>query len=122
MHAIESTKQKYKIPANFDAERYFKNTYGVTGMDDEPEEIRISIDSTQAYYLRTLPLHESQEEIERNTDYSIFRYFMVPSYEFKQELYKYGSDLEVLEPQWLRDEFHQNAKDCLEFIYERKEQ
>ena len=121
VHAIESTKQRYKIPANFDAERYFKNTYGVTGMDDEPEEIRISIDSTQANYLRTLPLHPSQEEIERNTDYSIFRYLMVPSYEFKQELYKYGSDLEVLEPQWLRDEFHQNAKDCLEFIYERKE-
>ena len=121
IHAIEPTKQKYKIPASFDAERYFKNIYGVSELEGTPELIKISLDAYQANFLRTLPLHPSQKEEETYDDYSVFSFYLYPNFEFKQELYKYGSNLEVLEPQWLRDEFHQNAKDCLEFIYERKE-
>ncbi len=120
IHAIEPTKQKYQLPEDFDAERYFKDTYGITGIGEKPEEIKICIDAMQANYLRTLPLHESQEEIERNDDYSIFRYYVVPSYEFAQELRKYGSDLEVLSPESLRAEFAGDAK-CLHGIYNGKE-
>ena len=39
IQTIEPTKQKYKLPRGFNAEAYFKNTYGVTGMDEEPEDI-----------------------------------------------------------------------------------
>lgn len=102
---IEPTKQKYSLPDDFDAETYFKNTYGVTGMEDKPEEIKISVLAKQANYFRTLPLHPSQEEIERGDEYSIFRFHMVPSYEFVQELRKYGSELVVLAPEELREQF-----------------
>lgn len=120
VQGIEPTNQKYTIPADFEGERYFKNTYGVTGVDEEPQEVKISIDAMQANYLRSLPLHESQEEIERNADYSIFRYYVVPSYEFAQELRKYGSDLEVLSPDSLRSEFASDAE-CLYGIYNGEE-
>ena len=118
--AIEPTKQKYKLPDDFDAETYFKDTYGVTGMDKKPEEIKICIDVMQANYLRTLPLHPSQEEIERNDDYSIFRFHMVPSYEFVQELRKYGPDLTVLAPNDLREQFEEEAE-MLRSNYSREE-
>ena len=108
--ATELTKQKYSLPDDFDAETYFKNTYGVTGMEDKPEEIKICVDVSQANYFRTLPLHPSQEEIERNDDYSIFRFHMVPSYEFVQELRKYGSELVVLAPENLREQFIEEAE------------
>lgn len=120
VHALELTNEKYTLPSDFDAERYFKNTYGVTGTDEEPEDIEICIDAMQANYLRTLPLHSSQEEIERNDDYSIFRYYMVPSYEFLQELRKYGSEVEVLSPESVRAEFAADAE-CLHSIYKGKE-
>lgn len=120
VHAVEPTKQKYKLPKDFNAEAYFKNTYGVTGMDDEPEDIEICIDAMQANYLRTLPLHSSQEEIERNDDYSIFRFHMVPSYEFLQELRKYGSDLEVISPESVRAEFREDTE-SLYRIYKQME-
>lgn len=110
VHAIEPTKQKYKLPNGFNAEEYFKNTYGVTGMDEEPEVIEICIDAMQANYLRTLPLHSSQEEIERNDDYSIFRFHTFPSYEFLQELRKYGSDVEVISPESVRAEFREDTE------------
>ena len=120
VHAIEPTKQKYKLPKGFNAEEYFKNTYGVTGMDEEPEVIEICIDAMQANYLRTLPLHSSQEEIERNDDYSIFRFHTFPSYEFLQELRKYGSDVEVISPESVRAEFRADTE-SLYRIYKQME-
>ena len=119
VHAVEPTKQKYKLPKEFNAEAYFKNTYGVTGTDEVPEDIEICIDAMQANYLRTLPLHSSQEEIERNDDYSIFRFHMVPSYEFLQELRKYGSNVQVISPESLRSEFAADAE-SLNDIYTGK--
>lgn len=120
IHAIEPTTQKYKIPETFDAEFYFRYAYGVTVLDkQQPEQVVISIDEEQADFLRTLPLHPSQKEIEPINGYPAFSFYLFPSEEFQRELYAYGSYLEVHEPKWLRDEFHQNAKSCIEDIYER---
>ncbi len=110
VHALEPTTLKYQLPKDFDAEFYFRNVYGVSGMEDQPQEIEIKIEAYQANFLRTLPLHASQTEIERQEQYSIFRYNLVPAFEFKQELRKHGSVLEVLKPQWLRDEFRKDLE------------
>ena len=110
IHALEPTTRKYQLPKDFDAEFYFRNVYGVSGMEDQPQEVEIKIEAYQANFLRTLPLHASQTEIERQEQYSIFKYNIVPSFEFKQELRKHGSVLEVLKPQWLRDEFRKDLE------------
>ena len=109
MHEVELTKQKYELPNDFDAEFYFRNTYGVSFAEEQPEEVKISISAGQANYLRTLPLHPSQKEEERNEEYSVFSYYVVPTFEFCQELYQYGSDVEVLAPEKLRQEFARDA-------------
>lgn len=102
---LQPTSEKYILPADFDGETYFKDTYGVSGMEYQPQPIEIKVVAIEANYFRTLPLHHSQEEIERNENFSIFRYNIIPSFEFTQELLKQGANLEVLSPQWYRDEF-----------------
>lgn len=102
---LQPTSEKYILPADFDGETYFKDTYGVSGMEYQPQQIEIKVVAIEANYFRTLPLHHSQEEIERNENFSIFRYNIIPSFEFTQELLKQGANLEVLSPQWYRDEF-----------------
>ena len=109
IHAIEPTTLKYKLPKDFNAEAYFKDAYGTADLSYEPVEVKISVSAEQVPYLRTLPLHASQEEIETNEEYSIFRFFIIPSTDFKQELYKYGSDVEVLAPEDMRKEFAKDA-------------
>lgn len=37
-------------------------------------------------------------------DYAIFEYFIVPTYDFEQELLSRANTIKVLEPQWLREE------------------
>ena len=111
IHAIELTTQKYKLPKGFNAEAYFKDAYGVTVLDDqqEPQKIVISISEDQAHYLRTLPLHPSQKEIEPINGYPAFSFYLYPADEFLRELYAYGSNLEVHEPKWLREDFAKDA-------------
>lgn len=118
--AVEPTKRKYKLPHDFDAEAYFMNTYGVTEMDGKPQEVKISVSASQANYLRTLPIHPSQQEIEHNDEESIFCFFIVPSYEFCQELRKYGSELEVLSPEPLREQFALEAEELYGMYVEKE--
>ena len=103
IHALEPTTRKFKLPKDFDAKFYFRNHYGVSDMEKQPEEVEIKIEAYQANYLRTLPLHASQTEIERQEQFSIFRYYIAPSFDFIQELLTHGAVLEVLKPQWLRE-------------------
>lgn len=118
--AVEPTKRKYKLPDDFDAEAYFMNTYGVTEMEGKPQEVKITVSASQANYLRTLPIHPSQQEIEYNDEESIFRFFIVPSYEFCQELRKYGSELEVLSPEPLREQFALEAEELYGMYVEKE--
>lgn len=108
--AVEPTDQRYDIPDTCAAEKYFKHAYGVTVLNGEPERIVISIDHGQADFLRTLPLHPSQQEIEPINGYPAFSFYVYPSEEFQRELYAYGSYVEVHEPQWLREEFAKDAE------------
>lgn len=64
--------------------------------------MKLKVSSQQANYIRDLKIHESQEEIERNEEYSIFKYFLRPESDFQQELLWHGDDVEVIEPLWLR--------------------
>lgn len=116
----ERTTTPFVLPENFDAEAFFANGYGVTVDERKPEIVRTSVDAYQANYLRSLPIHPSQEETERNNDYSVFQFFIVPTYEFIKELLSYGGTLEVLSPKWLRKEMKQEARTMNE-IYNRQE-
>jgi len=63
----------------------------------------------QAPYLRTLPLHTSQEEVETTDDYSIFTYWLSPEFDFVQALLAMGEDVEVLSPADLRQTMASHA-------------
>ena len=60
--------------------------------------------------IRDLRLHESQEETERNEEYSIFTFHLRPTFDFQQEILWNGEDVEVLEPLRLRKEIARKIK------------
>lgn len=96
-------KEKFKMPKDFEPSEFFQDCYGViAGTMRKPETVRIKVSAGQANYIRSLSLHASQDEVERNDEYSIFTYFLRPEFDFIQELLANGEDVEVLEPLWLR--------------------
>ena len=72
--------------------------------DRKPSPVKIKVVSGQVRYIDSLPLHDSQQLIEETPEYGIFTYYLVPTYDFRQELLSHGPDVEVLEPEDLRDE------------------
>ena len=110
IHALNPTNQKYRLPDNFNAEAYFKDVYGITVLEGEPEEIKIAVGAAQVPYFRTLPLHPTQKEIETTPNRSVFSYYLIPNEDFYRELRACGCDVLVLSPDWLCQELRTDAK------------
>lgn len=55
-------------------------------------------------YVRALPLHHSQKEIETAYGYSVFEYEIRPTLDLKQEIISRGNDMEVVYPESFRNE------------------
>lgn len=105
------TEKPFKYPKDFSPEVYFQDCFGVIRDDEtEVETVKLKVNADQSNYLRSLPLHPSQEEIETSDDYSIFTLRVRPTFDFYQELLKNGETLEVLEPTWLRKDFKDIVK------------
>ena len=115
MDNIRLTEEKMLPSKNITAEEYFEGSFGVNHSDDQkPDRILIKVYSTQVEYIKALPLHESQKEIEATDEWSIFEYRLVPCYNFYQQLLWHREKLEVLEPQNVRDEIKNSIKKMLE--------
>lgn len=85
-------------------QQFYEGCYGVIRDNKQPETIRIKVYNNQVDYIRSLPLHASQQEIETGKDYAIFQYYLRPSYDFIQQILWNRENVEVLEPVGLRDE------------------
>lgn len=95
----------FVYPKDFCPELFFDSSFGVIVMKDmKIEDVRLKVSALQANYLRSLPLHESQAETERNEDYSIFAMQIRPTWDFQQEILRNADEMEILEPLWLRKE------------------
>lgn len=105
IHSLHKTDETFKMPYDWDAQEFFNGCFGIIADQRmDIQTIKLKVNASQANYIRDLELHESQKEIERNDEYSIFTYQLRPSYDFIQELLWNGADMEVLEPQSLRQE------------------
>ena len=112
---VEPTGQFFRLPEDFDAEAVFFGTFGAyVTVKDEPQTILIKTDEWQAKYLRSLPLHKSQEEVERTPEYTIFSLFVKPTYDLKQEILTMNTHAEVLAPAAFREEIKADLATMLE--------
>ena len=93
------------MPDDFSPKAYFEDSYGIiTGDGTQVQNVRLKVRSEQARYLRSLPLHSSQREMQSDEEFTIFELRLRPTFDFVQEILLHTPDIEVLEPQELREE------------------
>lgn len=97
----------------FDSKEYFKHSFGITVSELDPVEIIISFDPKQGNYLKTLPIHNTQEIIEDNNKRFIIKVTAKPSYEFYSKILSYGNTATILSPDSLRVELIEIFKNAL---------
>ena len=105
------TEKSFKYPKNFYPEEFFDDCFGIIADQKvKVETVKLKVSAGQANYLRSLTLHQTQKEIERTDEYSIFTVRLRPTFDFRQEVLSQGSDIEVMEPKWFRDEVAEISK------------
>ena len=115
MENVEILDEKFNIDDDFDASDYFSECFGiVVGDGTKAEKIVLRAYGTEANYVRDLPLHHSQCEIDSTDEYADFELFMRPTSDFKAHLLSRGQWAVVLEPQWLADEIVKWHRDAIE--------
>jgi predicted DNA-binding transcriptional regulator YafY len=101
---------------NFDADNYYKDTYGVSVMGEaQLWEVHLKIDSHNAPYVTTKPFHASQQLVEQFEDGSIHIQLRLHlNYELERLILGFGDSIEVLHPKLLRKRIKRKLKSALE--------
>jgi predicted DNA-binding transcriptional regulator YafY len=111
IHNLRITETSFKLPKEFDSEALFEHAFGIIiGEDIEPCIVQLKVYGKQRRYFQTLPLHHSQEETEVTEEYSVFSFFLSPTFDFRQEILSHGGSVEVVSPEWFREEIAEIAR------------
>lgn len=93
----------------------FYHTVGLNFSDYKPTRMVLSFDNSQRPYLESLKLHHTQEEVLENglDGFYTIKLYVSYNFELKQQLLKYGSLLEVLEPDFVREDIKKELQKAL---------
>lgn len=84
----------------------FKNSFGIISTENQlPENIILSFKSNQSKFVKSLPLHHSQEIIIDDNDELRISLQLVPTYDFYQELLTHAERLTVISPPKVKNEY-----------------
>ena len=113
--SIEVTDEKFEYEKDFDPAGWFRDCYGIVRDEEVPvQRVVIRAFGKEANYLRDLPLHHSQKEIETGAEFSDFELTLRPTADFFSPLLARGSAIKILAPQWLADEIKAQHKAAME--------
>lgn len=95
--------ERYIKDREFHPSTFFKDMIGVTRNVESPlEHVTFVASVTEAPYLKTKPLHQSQIELETYPDGSVlFSIDVILNHELERDLLGYGEGITVLSPQRL---------------------
>jgi predicted DNA-binding transcriptional regulator YafY len=110
---LEITKQTFHYPDSYSIEQNYRYCFGIIGPnDEEPQDIILSFDPFQGKYIKTLPLHDTQQVLVDNDEETKIKLKLCLTHDLVMELLSFGDNMKVIEPKLLADqikEAHQKA-------------
>ena len=100
IHAISPLPDElYCQHKHFDPQTYFKDIVGVTrNTGDAPTQIIFFAYHNQAPYIKTKPIHSSQQIVEETKEGVTFMIEVIPNFELERELIGFAEGLKILSP------------------------
>ncbi len=113
---IEITKKKFTFPVDKNPKEKFQHSFGVIDSVDGsvPEIVVLSFTPKQGKYIKTLPLHHSQEILIDNAEELRIRLKVYIAFDFIKEVLSYGDAVKVIEPASLIDTVKEVYRRALE--------
>jgi len=111
--SLEITNERFEYKKGFDASSWFRDSYGIVRDPEVPvERVVVRAYGKEAFYLRDLPLHHTQRELEKTDEYTDFELRLSPTADFFSPLLARGAAIKILEPETLANDIkalHESA-------------
>jgi predicted DNA-binding transcriptional regulator YafY len=108
---LEITTQHYQYPDNYSIEQNYRYCFGIISPNgSDPQDIILSFDPFQGKYIKTLPLHETQEVLVDNDQETRIKLKLCLTHDLFMELLSFGDNMKVIEPKKLSDEIKEAHK------------
>jgi predicted DNA-binding transcriptional regulator YafY len=110
---LETTKEHFVFPTTDNIEEKYRYCFGIISPDDEElQDIVLSFDPVQGKYIKSLPLHHTQQIIIDNEEELQVKLKLYITHDFVMELLSFSDNMKVLQPtslaHTLRD-YHKKA-------------
>lgn len=105
---LEITNLNYQYPDNYSIEQSYRYCFGIISPnDEEPQDIILSFDPFQGKYIKTLPLHDTQQVLVDNDEEMKIKLKLCLTDDLVMELLSFGDNMKVIEPKSLADQIKQ---------------
>ena len=96
---LEITNQPFVFPATESIEENYRYCFGILSPNDEElQDIVLSFDPVQGKYIKSLPLHHTQQIIIDNEDELQVKVNLYVTHDFVMELLSFSDNMKVLKP------------------------
>lgn len=108
---VEIVKETYEIPEDFDPRKFLADAWGIWYTDADPVEVALKFHPRVAYRVQESRWHRSEQPLEELEDgHVIWRAKIAEPKEMLNWIRGWGSDVEVLAPESLRDACRDEAQ------------
>jgi predicted DNA-binding transcriptional regulator YafY len=111
---LQITGLKFIDPVNIDVREKFRFFFGIISPNELlPEEIILSFDPDQGRFVKSLPLHSTQEVVLENENEFRIKLKICITRDFVMELLSFGDSVKVIEPTSLKIKVKQIYKNAI---------
>jgi len=111
---LEITKKRFTYPKELSVNEMFRNCFGIICPDKgKPEDIILIFEPVQGKYIKSYPLHESQQILNDTEDELRIKLRLYITFDWIMELLSHGNNMKVISPKHLKDEVCQQYSQAL---------
>ncbi len=114
---MTKSNDAYTIDPEFDTATYFNHSFGVHhSYLDPPEKVKLLFSERLKPYILSLPIHKTQEVLVDNSNGLLIEIevYCKGNYDFLAKVLSYGDEVEVLSPDYLKEEIMNKANAMME--------
>jgi len=114
--SVEESSKQFIPNKHIDFSTYFNEVVGVTLIPGKsPEKIVLKFSGNRFPYIKTKPIHHSQQILEAKLEYGVIEIYVIPNNELEAILLSYGEDVEVVLPEALRTTIKSKVMNTLRY-------
>ncbi|MEI7474791.1 MAG: WYL domain-containing protein [bacterium] len=115
MDMIDIQKTSFREKYAYNLKELFQDAFGIVFQENQdPEMVQLKFSYEQGQYIKTYPLHHSQQIVKESKDELVVELRIHITFDFVKEMLSFGPELVVLQPESLRTTISNQLRKTIE--------